>query len=246
MKKRIKYSVVYCVLTWALFTSCEKENMLDCFKSTGDVITERRSIGMFTEIVAYNNVNVILVQDSQTYLEVNAGENLLPLIVTELRDGKLIIENNNRCNWVRDFSIPINVYVHLPALRTIDTFGSGRIYSLNTLVNDTIEVNNRNTSDVELNVMADAVYCRQHAAFGDNKINGSAAYLYVFNIGQGFCDCTELAANTADVISNTTGHTYVNACDGLHAEISYSGNVYYKGAPSVSSVITGSGKLIQF
>jgi hypothetical protein len=158
----------------------------------------------------------------------------------------LTIENNNRCNWVRDYSIPVNVYVHLPHLHSLETFGSGKVYSQNTLVSDIIEINNRNTSDINLDVTANSVYCRQHATFGDNRISGNAGYLYAYNIGQGFCDCSELFVNDADVISNTTGQTYVNACNGLHAEISYSGNVYYKGAPAISSVIRGSGKLIRF
>ena len=220
--------------------------MFDCFKSTGDIVTEKRGIGMFTEMVTYNNINVILVQDSLTYIEVNAGENLLPLIVTEIRDGRLIIENNNKCNWVRDFSVPIDVYVHLEALSRLDAYGSGKISSANTLIADNIEINNRNTGDIQLNIMANAIYCKQHAAYGDNMISGNASYLYVFNLGQGFCDCSGLDVNNADVFCNTTGQTYINACDGLHAEISYTGNVYYKGAPVISSVITGSGKLIQF
>lgn len=220
--------------------------MFDCLKSTGDIVTEHRSIEPFTELVVYDNPNVIFVQDSLTYIEVNAGEHLLPLIITEIRGGKLIIENHNKCNWVRDFSIPINVYIHLPAMRRVDTFGSGKIYSLNTLVNDTVEIDNWNTADVQLNIIANAAYSKQHAAFGDNQFSGNADFLFVYNTGQGFCDCTALAVNDAVVISKTTGQTYVNACTDLHAEISYSGNVYYRGAPAISSVITGTGKLIQF
>src|SRR5690242_20273176 len=98
--KTIKYISLCFVLCLLLF-SCKKESLFDCFKSTGDIVTERRNIGTFTETIIYNNVNVIIVQDSLTYLEINAGENLLPLITTEIRNGKLIIENNNKCNWVR-------------------------------------------------------------------------------------------------------------------------------------------------
>src|SRR5688500_6661667 len=222
--KSIKY-ISRCFVLCLLLVSCKKENLFDCFKSTGDIVTERRSIEPFTETIIFDNVNVIIVQDSLTYLEVNAGENLLPLISTEIQDGKLIIENNNKCNWVRVFSVPVNVYMHVPALRMLETYGSGKIYSQNTLTVDVIEINNRNTADIQLTVIADEIYSRQHAAFGDNTISGSAGFLYVYNIGNGFCDCSQLAANRATVISNTTGQTYVNACDDLHAEISSSGNV---------------------
>lgn len=243
--KSIKY-IACCFVLCMVVVSCKKENLFDCFKSTGDIVTERRSIEPFTETVIYDNINVIIVQDSLTYLEVNAGENLLPLISTEIQNGKLIIENNNKCNWVRDFSIPINVYMHVPALHKLDTYGSGKIYSENTLMVDVIEINNRNTADIQLNIIANEIYSKQHAAFGDNTISGNAGYLFVYNIGSGFCDCSNLAVNDATVITNTTGQTYVNACNNLHAEIAYSGNVYYKGTPAISSVITGTGKLIQY
>src|SRR3954470_838525 len=119
----IKY-IFCCFVLGMVLASCKKENLFDCFKSTGAIVTERRSIESFTETIIYDNVNVIIVQDSLTYLEVNAGENLLPLINTEIRGGKLIIENNNKCNWVRDFSVPVNVYMHVPHLRILDTYGS--------------------------------------------------------------------------------------------------------------------------
>jgi hypothetical protein len=242
--KTIKYISLCFVLS--LLYACKKENLFDCFKSTGDIVTERRSIEPFTETIIYDNANIIIVQDSLTYIEVEAGKNLLPLITTEIRDGKLVIENNNKCNWVRDFSVPVNVYVHVPALRGLDTFGSGKISTQNTLTVDVFEINSRNTASIQLNIIANEIYSKQHAAFGDNTISGSAGSLFVYNTGQGFCDCSQLTVNDATVISSTTGQTYVNACDDLHAEISYSGNVYYKGAPVISSVITGTGKLIQF
>src|SRR5204862_3278522 len=97
-RKKILFSFLMSALA-LLNYSCKKENLFDCFKSTGDVMTERRSISAFTDVEINNNVNVIFVQDSLTYVEANAGENLLPLIVTEIRNGKLYIENHNTCNW---------------------------------------------------------------------------------------------------------------------------------------------------
>jgi hypothetical protein len=239
-------NILFLISALLIFQSCKKENLFDCFKSTGDIVMETRSIDAFTEVEVHDNVNVIFVYDSVKYIQVSAGENLLPLIVTELRDGKLYIENHNTCNWVRDYSIPIDVYIHTPVLRNLHTYGSGKITSQNTIVTDTIEVNNHNTGDIEISVSADEVYCRQHACFGDNKISGSAHYVYIYNTGNGFCDCSELIASKGTTISITTGHTYVNSCDELGAEIKNSGNIYYRGSPVINSNITGSGQLIQY
>ncbi|HLG34608.1 MAG TPA: DUF2807 domain-containing protein [Bacteroidia bacterium] len=239
-------NILYFFFIALTLSSCKKENLFDCLKSTGDKTTERRSITPFTEVEIQDNVNVIFIQDSLTYIEVTAGNNLLPLIITELRDGKLYIENHNTCNWVRDYSVPIDVYVHTSSLRTLHTYGWGRITSQNTIVADTLDVNNHNTSEIELAVSATEIYCRQHACFGDNKLTGSAQYVYIYNAGNGFCDCSGLIANRATVISISTGPSYVNSCDELGTEIKSSGDIYYRGNPAIQSTITGSGKLIQY
>jgi len=216
--------------------------MFDCFKSTGDVITEHRSVPAFTEVEVHDNVNLTFVQDSFTYIEVCAGENLLPLIVTEIQNGKLLIRNNNTCNWVRDYSIPINIFAHIPKLRRVETYSSGKISSLNTLLCDTIEGNNRGNGDIELNVSALEVYCKH--AMGDNTFTGNAEYLYIYTTSIGFANCTGLIVNKATVINKGTGYSYVNACDKLDVELTSAGNIYYTGNPVIQSIITGSGQLI--
>ena len=217
--------------------------MFDCFKSTGDIATERRSISSFTDVEIHDNVNVIFIEGAETFIEVNAGENLLPLIVTELQDGKLMVENRNTCNWVRDFSVPVNVYVHLPLLKKIDFYGTGKISSLNTLTTDIIEVNNRVSGDTELNVSASEVYCKL-GNFGDNTFTGNADYLFIYNASDAFAYCSDLSVNRATVINKGSGYSYVSSCDKLDAEIYYTGNIYYSGNPVIHSTITGSGRLI--
>lgn len=222
--------------------SCKKESMFDCLKSTGDIQLERRNISPVSDVVVHDNITVIFIQDSISFIEVSAGENLLPLISTEIQDGRLIIENRNTCNWVRDFSVPINVYVHTPKLKKVKSFGSEKIYSLGTLHCDIIEADNRGTGDIELNVIADEVYSKH--GIGDNIFTGNADYLYVFNTSTGYSICSGLSVNRATIINLGSGHSYVNACDILDTEIHYSGNVYYSGNPAIHSTITGSGELI--
>src|SRR5438067_439983 len=88
--------IVHCAL--CIVSGCKKENMCDCIKSTGDIITEHRSIADFTELEVYKNVIVTIVQDTVVYADVEAGENLMPLIDTEVSGGVLKITNNNKCN----------------------------------------------------------------------------------------------------------------------------------------------------
>ena len=216
--------------------------MFDCFKSTGDVVTEHRNITSFREVEVYDNVNVIFVQDHTCFLDVNAGENLLPLIGTEMNDGKLSVSNRNKCNWVRDYSIPIIVYAHTPRLRRVITYSSGRITSQGKLQCDTIEADNRGNGDIELDVCALEVYSK--LVMGDNIFRGQADYVYVFNTSIGFAICSGLTAKWETIINKGNGNSFVNVSDDLDAYIESSGNIFYSGNPVIHKSVSGTGRLI--
>jgi len=115
--------------------------MCDCFKGTGKVITETRTPSDYTRIELNDNINLVITQDSINKISVEGGEKLLPNIQTEFVDNKLIIKNNNKCNWVRSYKNKFTVYVSAKSLKRIEYFGSGNITSTNTLVADTLEIN---------------------------------------------------------------------------------------------------------
>ena len=77
--------------------------MCDCLKSTGDIIKEQRFVKDFTTLVVHDNIFVTLTQDTENSLEVEAGENLLSLIKTDVDGGTLTITNDNSCNWVLSY-----------------------------------------------------------------------------------------------------------------------------------------------
>src|SRR3972149_5567093 len=85
-----------------LASACKKDKP-DCFKSTGDLVREQREVGDFSSMEVYNNVNVVISQDTLNQVIIEAGENLLEEITTEINGATLVIRNNNKCNWVRSY-----------------------------------------------------------------------------------------------------------------------------------------------
>jgi hypothetical protein len=99
-KKIIKYSI----MTISLFSlSCNKENRCDCFKSTGDITSESRNISDFKKIILEDNINLYITPDTIYSLTIEAGAHLLKSIKTEVTDSCLILKNENKCNWVRNY-----------------------------------------------------------------------------------------------------------------------------------------------
>ena len=116
------------LILWALvsgISSCQKSG--DCFKSTGSIIKETRIINDFDTIIARENVDIILTQDTVNSVVVEAGEKIISGITTNVVDRQLEIDNTNTCNWVRSYDKPMVVHIHVKNLRKIYYLSAGNI-----------------------------------------------------------------------------------------------------------------------
>jgi hypothetical protein len=240
---RTRYFFIYFLLIGCL-SSCDKDHLLDCLKSSGTISSETRAVADFNRIDVYNNPEVILTQDTVNSITVEAGHHIISGITTEINNGILTIRNENKCNWVRSYSKTIAVYVHVKKLDFIHHHGSSTVSSTNILHNITFDFNVWNSGDINLSVQADSIYSRQHLTVGDITLTGQSPYLYIFNKGNGFTYEKNLIAENSYIVQKGTGNCYVHINQNMDVEIHDSGNVYYSGSPVVSSNITGSGKLI--
>ncbi len=242
--KRVK-NFFKCVLLLITFlTGCDKDHLGDCLKSTGSIVSETRPVSDFSRIDVYNNVEVIITQDTVNSITVEAGKHIMYGITTEINDGILTIRNENKCNWVRSYSKTIVVYVHEKDLNMIHHHGSATVSSANTLVGTTFDFNVWNSGDMRLSVSAGNIYSRQHSTVGDMTLSGNSTFVYIYNAGNAFTYEKDLIAQNSDIDQRGTGDIYVQASQSLAVSIHDSGNVYYSGNPQVTSSVTGSGKLI--
>src|SRR6185436_10689371 len=134
----MRQSYLFIILFLFMFSSCKKENMCDCFKSTGSTFTEKRVLGDFDQLEVNDNIDVVLVEDTLNYAEVEAGKNLIDLIDTKIDNNQLNIANRNTCNWVRSYKKEITVTVHFKQLKQIVHYGSKEIVSSNIIHADVL------------------------------------------------------------------------------------------------------------
>ncbi|MEI6122946.1 MAG: head GIN domain-containing protein [Bacteroidota bacterium] len=237
------------LLILVLFTiaSCKKENACDCFKSTGKIVTEQRQVSNFSSIFVSDNVNLYLTQDALFSVKVEAGEHLISLITTELKNDTLFLENHNKCNWTRSYKPKVNVYISLPQLVFIQNSGCGIITTSNTFTGDSLRFYSINASgDLTLNLDVKKCYITIHTGCLNITTTGIADYLDVYYNGDGMIHCENLLTQQAMVNSKSTGNIYVNVTDKLYYNISYDGDIYYTGNPTnVFGYDTGNGQLIK-
>ena len=117
MKKYAGYIIIPALLSVMIYSGCGKSG--NCLTSTGKIIQEVRSVGAFDSIDVRDNVNVILIMDSVNKVVVESGKNIISGITTDVADHQLTIQNLNKCNWLRSYDKPLNVYISVKKLLKI-------------------------------------------------------------------------------------------------------------------------------
>ena len=115
----MRYKIVIFFCWILLFSSCKKESMCDCVKSTRATNVIYHDVKDFNCIFIRDKMDLYLTQGPEFEVRVEAGENLQRLIKTELDGETLRVFNNNRCNFVRGYDRKIRVYVTAPYFKYI-------------------------------------------------------------------------------------------------------------------------------
>lgn len=220
--------------------------MGDCFKSTGDIAFEFRTLAAFDTIETRDNVNVFLTTDTFFEVKVEAGENLIPLIKTEIKDNKLIVYNDNKCNWVRSFSVPINVHVTMPSPGGIINESTANIKSINAIKDRTLLIKMNNSGDVDLQLDIPHLLGNLSASQGNLYLKGTCNLFEVFYLGTSIINCTDLAIDKAYIQTTGTGDFHLNVSNEIGANIGWIGNIYYTGSAVVAYAnYTSTGRIIK-
>lgn len=243
MKKLYKSLVILVLLAISLLPSCKKENRCDCIKRTGAIITEIRAINGFDKIYVEDNVKVYITQDSLFEIKVEAGENIVPLIKTQVVDGTLFIRNKNRCNWTRSYDKPINVYVRMPVIKYITSDGTNDIIGLNAITTSEFDIRTKNSGNIKLTVNNSKVVSHMHGA-GDLTLTGITGEHACDIGGTAFLRCENLQTDYTWVHTFTTGLCYINTSNLLICKIDNIGDVYCYGSPTtIEKELKGTGQL---
>src|SRR6185437_1966061 len=157
---------------------------------------------------------------------------------------RVFISNANKCNWLRSYKKPINVYVSLPNIEHIINQSSGSITSNGTLTYPNFHFHHYGNGNVNIQVNVGYLWINQDH-YGDLTISGYAANgeALIQNVGHYFA----AGLKTKEFIINNfdAGQAYVECDSSLRAVISGAGNIYYSGAAAVNFTSIGTGNLIK-
>lgn len=210
-------------------------------KGDGNITTETRTTGDYDGLKASGPMDFKLVEGKEGNITIKADANLMQYIITEVKDGNLIVKTKKGVN-LRP-SKTIEVTVPYQSISYVAIAGSGDIENKGTIKAENFKAAIAGSGDIDLNINANAVVS-SIAGSGDIDLSGSTKNLEVKIAGSGDFDGKDLDSNDVTVkISGSGGANVV--CNGeLFVRISGSGDVRYSGNPTLKDTkISGSGSV---
>ena len=245
MGYRLYHKVVVAYIAAVCMMSCS--DLGDCIKGTGEIVLEERSIGFFDGITVDDDINLVILNDTFQYIQIEAGKNLLPEIITEVSDGMLYLRNDNVCKYSRSYQKEILVLAHIKDLEKLAFAGSAKISSENKLsFNQLLLWLDGARGEINLEIDIEELILEHVSGNGLVNLHGEVREGIINSEAQGLLYLKDLNIGNLKMVSNSYNNAYIWVTDTIEITISNLGNVYYTGDPFIKSYIrTGQGQFIQ-
>jgi hypothetical protein len=210
-------------------------------KGNGQLKEESRSADSFKEIRTSGSYKVIIQQGSGHDIKIEAEENLLPYIVTEVRGNELKIYTKKGYSINPTKTITVNVT--LEQLSALSSSGSGGFYSKGVLKSDGLELSCSGSGGADLDVSTRKIEVSLSGS-SNIKLRGTATEAEYRISGSADISAFDLVGDDIDISISGSGNANVTANKKLEVKVSGSGSVKYRGTPeSVDQRVSGSGRV---
>jgi hypothetical protein len=212
---------------------------LKCTDGTGSVQTDKRDLKVFTQIDLELSADVIVKKSDVSYAVVEAQENLLSKIQTDVHGSALKISSDGCIST----SEKIKVTVYTKEIEGLEVEGSGNMSVPDTFVVSNLKIEMGGSGSLIGKFIAEKVESEIKGS-GNVSLAGSANKQEAEVSGSGLLNAKSLPCNEATISVNGSGNASIYAIKSLEATVNGSGVIRYRGKPSVNSHVNGSGKVV--
>ncbi|MEO1013025.1 MAG: head GIN domain-containing protein [Bacteroidota bacterium] len=240
MTNLIKITIAF--LFALLLSSCGFDINLGDFspgeRGNGIVVEDPRAVtDDFTEISVSEGLHAYVTQGDDFEIMVEADENIVDLIGTDIKNGKLrihAIENIGRATK--------KIHVVLPKVSGLKSSSGAHLNVVNTIKSDKLEIDGSSGANVNAEIVAEDVDI--DASSGANlNISGEADAAYVDVSSGGNINARSLITQNCKADASSGGNLSINVSESLTADASSGGNISYMGEASVQSKKNLSGSI---
>ncbi len=232
-------------------------------RGSGNVIEETRPVSGLTGVSLATIGHLFIEVGDTESLRIEAEDNVLKHLKTEVRNGNLRIGTQNfaRLNPAK----PVNYFLTVTKLDTIKISSSGDVEApdlraeelsidvsssgnleMGDLETEALNVKISSSGDVTMGLLnADGLEV-DISSNGDLNIAGGEVRTQTINISSsGQYMAPDLVSDEADARLSSNGSATIWVQERLKASLSSSGDLVYRGNPTVDARTTSSGQLVQ-
>ncbi|NNJ89191.1 MAG: DUF2807 domain-containing protein [Eudoraea sp.] len=239
MKKLFTFTLLLCMVSISYAQWGKK------IKGNGKVVTLERTTGDYDAVAVSGWFDVQLVEGSEGTISLKGEENLLEYIITEVKNGKLVVKPEKGVNLQPSSwrSGGISVTIPVEEINALSMSGSGDLVGNVVLKGGDFKTSMSGSGDMSIDLDVQDLQVTVSGS-GDMELNGSADNLEVQISGSGDVHAYGLSADNVSAIVSGSADIEVTANESLKARVSGSGDISYRGNPAkIDSKASGSGDI---
>lgn len=237
---------IFCIALPAaafFFCGCEGFDLAlnaESLRGSGKVISEKRDVRGFRRVELAGSGELSIGQGNTESLSVEADDNILPRIKTDVVGDRLRIGIEHGVSIHPTAPIRYNLVVR--DLAGLELSGSGKIIA-GTLHCSDLAVDLSGSGSIRLDQLSADNLRAEIDGSGSIEIPGKVTHQDVQISGSGSYHARDLESRSAKVSIDGSGDATIWVHDSLSSDISGSGNVGYYGSPNITKSVSASGRV---
>ena len=226
-------------ITALILSSCNF-NFTTGEAGNGNVVTQERNVSEdFTEVRGSAGLDVYLTQGNENKIVVEADENLLQYISTDVKNGKLHVTTSSNIGR----SKAKKIYVTFKELNNIEASSGADVIGNSVIKSQNLSLRSSSGADLTVEVFSQELAIKSSSG-SEVEVSGKASSLKADASSGSEIDAEKLLVVNCNAEASSGAEVTVNVKDKLETRVSSGGNVNYYGNPvSVNSNKSSSGSV---
>lgn len=212
----------------------------DKVRGSGYLVTEQRELPEFNSVEMCTAGKVYITYGTEQEVSVVVDQNIAEFITTSVHDGTLYI-GTERGVSLSNYKLIVNLT--MTDLEELVTCSSGDIIGKNKFTGDRVGLVTNSSGDICLDLEADRLTTRISSS-GDIYLSGSVDLHEATISSSGDLYAFNLFTYTTKINISSSGNAEVYASRLLDVRISSSGDLHFKGHPTIYQSLSSSGRII--
>ncbi len=231
MKKLVILFIGICAVS---LSGCNKKSVV----GNGKVIFQNRDLKDYSSLSVNGAYTVYVKKGSVSSFVIEADENLLPFIKTEISGNNLKVYNSK--NILR--SKELKLIITNPQLNSCDFSGAIELNSDSGLIYKILNITISGIGRIDMNLNTDSLLANVSGG-AELTFSGNAKKFDGIIKGTGSIDAVNFIVQESNIEISGLGKAKLNVIKKLNVNITGFGKVDYKGEPQINQVISGAGKV---